>query len=368
MLDRMKADLARLQSADQFREVVVSRGIPLGSNDYLGLSTHPRLRNAIALALKKGSRFASTGSRLLSGNDIAWEELETDFAKFAGSEAALYFPSGYAANIGLLSSILKQGDTVFSDASNHASLIDGIRLSRAGKVIFPHLDVDYLEDALRRHSKAGRKVVVVESIFSMEGDHAPLGDLVQLCSRYDASLVVDAAHSVGVEAPVREDAILATVNTCGKALASMGAFVTGSRTLREYLINYARTFIFSTALPPYCAAQVREAMALVSEADAERSHLRALGDHLRCKLREAGFDIGRSDSQIVPLMLGSNDAALRAAARLSEAGFAIRAIRPPTVPFGTARLRISLNAGLSVSNLDHFVETVVALRETEVVR
>jgi 8-amino-7-oxononanoate synthase len=353
--------------ADQFRELVISGGIPLGSNDYLALSTHARLKNAIAVALEKGSRFASTGSRLLSGNDVAWEELEADFAQFVGSEAALYFPSGYAANIGLLSSILKQGDTVFSDASNHASLIDGIRLSRAGKVIFPHLDIDYLEDALRRHSTAGRKVVVVESIFSMEGDHAPLGDLLQLCNRYDASLVVDAAHSVGVEAPIREDAVLATVNTCGKALASMGAFVTGSRTLRDYLINQARTFIFSTALPPYCAAHVREAMALVAEADTERSHLRALGHHLRGKLRAGGFDIGRSDSQIVPLILGSNDAALRAAARLSAAGFAIRAIRPPTVPFGTARLRISLNAGLSISDLDRFVETVVAMRETELV-
>src|SRR5215470_8032605 len=206
MLDRMKAELASLQSADQFRELVTSSGIPLGSNDYLGLSIHPRLKNAIALTLEKGSRLASTGSRLLSGNDAAWEELEAAFAHFAGAEAALYFPSGYAANIGLLSSILKQGDTVFSDASNHASLIDGIRLSRARKVIFPHLDMNYLEDALRRHSSTGRKIVVVESIFSMEGDHAPLGDLVQLCSRYDASLVVDAAHSVGVEKPVRHDA------------------------------------------------------------------------------------------------------------------------------------------------------------------
>jgi 8-amino-7-oxononanoate synthase len=364
----MKAELARLRSADQFRELAIAEGIPLGSNDYLGLSTHPRLKNAIALALERDSRFAATGSRLLSGNHEVWEQLEHEFARFAGSEAALYFPSGYAANIGMLSSVLKDGDIVFSDASNHASLIDGIRLSRAKKVIFPHREMDYLEDALRRHSGPGRKVIVVESIFSMEGDHAPLHDLVQLCRRYDASLIVDAAHSTGIEAQVLEDVILATVNTCGKALASMGAFVTGSQTLRDYLINHARTFIFSTALPPYCAAHVRESIALASGADAERLHLTALGQHLRSNLRGAGLDTGRSDSQIVPLILGSNDAALRAAARLSSAGFAIRAIRPPTVPSGTARLRISLNARLSISDLDRFVETVLTMRETEFVR
>jgi 8-amino-7-oxononanoate synthase len=364
----MKAELARLHSANQFRELTISEGIPLGSNDYLGLSTHPRLKNAILLALELDSRFASTGSRLLSGNDAAWEQLENEFARFVGAEAALYFPSGYAANIGLLSSVLKDSDIVFSDASNHASLIDGIRLSRAKKAIFPHLDMEYLEDALRRYSGAGRKVIVVESIFSMEGDHAPLHHLAQLCNRYGASLIVDAAHSIGIEPPVRENAVLATVNTCGKALASMGAFVTGSQTLRDYLINHARTFIFSTALPPYCAAHVLESITLVSAADAERLHLRALGQHLRSRLRDAGFDIGRSDSHIVPLILGSNDAALRAAARLSAAGFAIRAIRPPTVPFGTARLRISLNAHLTMSDIDRLVETVLTMRETELVR
>src|SRR5215813_4094891 len=293
MLDRMKAELARLRSADQFRELVIANGIPLGSNDYLGLSTHPRLKNAIASALERDSRFAGTGSRLLSGNDEVWEQLESEFAGFVGSEAALYFPSGYAANIGMLSSVLKDGDIVFSDASNHASLIDAIRLSRAKRVIFPHLEMDYLEDALRHHSGPGRKLIVVESIFSMEGDHAPLDDLVQLCSRYDASLIVDAAHSTGIEPPVREDVILATVHTCGKALASMGAFVAGSHTLRDFLINCARTFIFTTALPPYCAAHVREAMTLAREADAERERLRDLSHGLRRRLRAAGFQTGK---------------------------------------------------------------------------
>src|SRR5262249_49491999 len=163
------------------------------------LSTHPRLKEAIAAALEEDARFASTGSRLLSGHDRRWDQLESEFAEFVGADAALYFPSGYAANTGLLSSILKAGDVVFSDAANHASLIDGIRLSHARRVIFPHLDLGYLEDALRRETGIGERIVVVESIFSMEGDRAPLSELVSLCERFDAFLIVDEAHSTGVD-------------------------------------------------------------------------------------------------------------------------------------------------------------------------
>src|ERR1700733_4512279 len=186
MLDRMAADLAALRDADQFRELAIPPGIQLASNDYLGLSTHPRLREAIVRAVEEDQRLASTGSRLLSGNHERWERLESEFAEFAGADAALYFSSGYAANTGLLSSILQPDDTVFSDASNHASLIDGIRLSNARKVIFPHLDLGYLEDALRRDPGTGRMVVVVESIFSMDGDRTPLVDLTALCGRFGA--------------------------------------------------------------------------------------------------------------------------------------------------------------------------------------
>ena len=360
MLDRMKADLAALRSADQLRELAIPSGIQLNSNDYLSLSGHPRLKEAIARGLQEDDRLASTGSRLLSGNHERWELLEVEFAEFIGAEAALYFPSGYAANFGLLSAVLKPEDIVFSDASNHASLIDGIRLSRARKVVFPHLDLNSLEDALRRHNGGERKVVVVESIFSMEGDHAPLDDVSALCDRFGASLIVDQAHSVGVEMKPWRD-VLAAVYPCGKALVSMGAFVAGSRTLRDYLVNHARTFIFSTALPPYCAAHVREAVALVSAADAERTRLQELSGHLRKRLRAAGLDIGNTDSQIIPIILGNNETALAFAAAASDAGFAIRAIRPPTVPAGTSRLRVSVNAGLSVADLDRFVEAVGAV-------
>jgi 8-amino-7-oxononanoate synthase len=378
MLERLAAQLSALHDADQFRDLTNLPGIALSSNDYLGLAGHPQLKQAIADAAYEDSRVASTGSRLLSGNHERWDQLESEFAEFLQVEAALYFSSGYMANMGLLSSVLKREDTVFSDAANHASLIDGMRLSGATKVVFPHLDLNFLEDALRRdsHSGSGQRVVVVESIFSMDGDRAPLTELTGLCERLGAFLIIDEAHSTGVDGAAgrgsihcagRSDCILATIHTSGKALASMGAFVAGSRTLRSFLINHARPFIFSTALPPYCAAHVREGLALAREANIERAHLQRLSVHLRTRMREAGFDTGRSDSQIVPLILGSNDTSLRFASALSAAGFSVRAIRPPTVPAGQARLRLSLNAGLSLADVDALVHALVAVREAEVV-
>jgi 8-amino-7-oxononanoate synthase len=376
MLDRMAATLAALREADQFRDLRRPAGIPLSSNDYLALATHPELKDAITRAVSEDARVASTGSRLLSGNDARWEQLESDFAAFVGAEAALYFPSGYTANIGLLSSVLKPLDTVFSDAANHASLIDGIRLSHAKRVVFPHLDLNYLQDALRNESGSGGKVVVVESIFSMEGDRAPLADLADLCDRFDASLIVDEAHATGVEgnggrglihAAGRPASVLATVHTCGKALAAMGAFVAGSRTLRDFLINHARPFIFATALPPYCAAHVSKALDLVRLADAERARLWQLSEYLRENLRTGGFDIGTSDSQIIPLILGSNETAIRFASAVNAAGFDVRAIRPPTVPQGSARLRLSLNASLRIADMDALMTSLAGVREAEVV-
>jgi 8-amino-7-oxononanoate synthase len=376
MLDRMAATLAALREADQFRDLRRVAGIPLSSNDYLALAMHPELKDAITRAVSEDARVASTGSRLLSGNDARWEQLESDFAAFVGAEAALYFPSGYTANIGLLSSVLKPLDTVFSDAANHASLIDGIRLSHAKRVVFPHLDLNYLQDALRNESGSGGKVVVVESIFSMEGDRAPLADLADLCDRFDASLIVDEAHATGVEgnggrglihSAGRPASVLATVHTCGKALAAMGAFVAGSRTLRDFLINHARPFIFATALPPYCAAHVSKALDLVRLADAERARLWQLSEYLRENLRTGGFDIGTSDSQIIPLILGSNETAIRFASAVNAAGFDVRAIRPPTVPKGSARLRLSLNASLRIADMDALMTSLAGVREAEVV-
>ena len=368
ILDSLQSELASLEARQQLRRLGRMEGVNLCSNDYLGLSVDPRLSEAVAAALRAGAPVASTGSRLLSGNAAAWEELESQFARFIGTEAALYFSSGYAANLGLLGAILQPDDVVFSDQSNHASLIDGIRLSRARKVIFPHLDLDFLQDALRQNSgAAGRKFIVVEGLFSMEGDRAPLAGLLSLAGRFGAELIVDEAHATGVFGPAGRglvaaaggnSQVLASVHTCGKALASAGAFVCGSETLKQYLVNRARTFIFSTALPPYFAAQVGKAVEIVAKADAERRQLEGLSGFLRARLQQAGFNIGRSDSQIVPVLLGSDDAAVHYANELCNRGFAVRPIRPPTVPEGTSRLRLSVTARLSEEVLESLVKAL----------
>ena len=282
---RIADDLDRLREQSQLRTLEIPDGINLCSNDYLGLAVDPRLKRAVIEAVTRAESVGSTGSRLLSGNSREWEELESDFARFAGTEAALYFGSGYAANVGLLGSVVRHGDMVFSDALNHASLIDGMRLSSAFKVKYPHGDMDFLENALRKHAGgSGARVIVTESVFSMEGDVAPIERLLRLAKDHNAELVIDEAHATGVWGPQGKGIaaelkcqreVLAIIHTCGKALASAGAFVCGGSALRNYLINHARTFIFSTAMPPYLAGQIRAALDLAIGADAERAHLRA---------------------------------------------------------------------------------------------
>jgi 8-amino-7-oxononanoate synthase len=374
-LRRVDAELAALASQDQLRRLGAIRGVNLCSNDYLGLSSDPRLRTAVSTALAAGVAVGSTGSRLLSGNAEIWEQLESEIARFMESEAALYFNSGYSANVGLLSALIEAGDVVFSDAANHASIIDGLRLAGARKVIFPHLDLDSLERELRNQdSAAAQKFIVSESIFSMDGDRAALADLVALAERYGAELIIDEAHATGVEGPRGKglvaasgltDRVLVTVHPCGKALAGMGCFVCCSEKLKQYLVNRARTFIFSTALPPYFAAQMRAAISVVASADRERSDLVALTAFLRHRLREAGFGIGRGDAHIIPIFLGENERAVRFSALLNDAGFGVRPIRPPSVPAGTSRLRIALTAKLSMDVLVRFADALVSIREHE---
>ena len=236
----LSSELENLRDESQLRALEILRGVNLCSNDYLGLADDPRLKQAVVDAVSASERVGSTGSRLLSGQFTAnGKNVESEFAEFAGTESALYFGSGYAANVGLLSSVLRPGDIVFSDALNHASLIDGIRLSGARKVIYPHCDLQFLERACAKiRSAAGARVIVTESVFSMEGDVAPLADLLRLANAYGAELIVDEAHATGVSVRKAvasrrtcdcEREILAIVHTCGKALASIGAFVCGNR-------------------------------------------------------------------------------------------------------------------------------------------
>jgi 8-amino-7-oxononanoate synthase len=367
---RAARELDQLRDEAQLRTLENLNGIDLCSNDYLGLATDPRLKRAVAEAVANAKAVGSTGSRLLSGNTPEWEALESEFAQFAQTDAALYFCSGYSANFGLLSSILKPGDVVFSDAFNHASLIDGIRLSRATKVIYPHGDMHFLERALREHSQStGAKVIVTESVFSMEGDVAPINSLLRVARDHAAELIVDEAHATGVMGPqgrglaaefgVKRE-IPAIVHTCGKALASAGAFVCCGATLKNYLVNRARTFIFSTAMPPYFVGQIRAALHLAMQSDAERAHLREIGNLLREELLAIGAGFGKSATQIVPVFCGSNESALHVAGYLQANGFAAKAIRPPTVPAGTARVRISLTAKVTREDVRRLAQTLGA--------
>ena len=374
MNERILGQLSELETRGELRQLETISGVDLSSNDYLGLSTDPRMKCAILQGIDSAGRIASTGSRLLSGHDEAWTALEEDFAHWVGAQVALYFTSGYAANTGLLGAILGPDDVVFSDSANHASLIDGIRLSKCRRVVFPHLDLNALEAGLcRNQGSNGARIIVVESIYSMEGDRAPLADLATLAARYGAELIVDEAHATGVRGSRGSGSVaeaglsgrvLARVHTCGKGLAAAGAFVCGSVKLRHLLINRARTFVYSTGLPPYFAAQVAAGMKLAADAEPEREKLAQLGDFLRQELKRNGLDFGASDSQIVPIIVGSTSDAVRMAEYLKAKGFGVRAIRPPTVPAGTARLRLSLTAKLSKEMLADLVAAVVEARST----
>jgi 8-amino-7-oxononanoate synthase len=376
--------LRDLEKRDQRRSLIETsasgNGSPhasvnLCSNDYLGLSESDELRAAVIEAVHTAPRVGGTGSRLLSGHLRDWDRLEQEFADFAGTESALYFGSGYAANVGLLTSILGKNDIVFSDELNHASLIDGMRLSGARKIIYRHLDLNDLETALRSTAPpaaaSGRKFVVTETVFSMDGDIANITELSNLCARHGAGLILDEAHAIGVHGPNGRGItaaaqltgeVIAMTHTCGKALASAGAFVCGSAALRDHLINHARTFIFSTAMPPYMAGQIRAALQIAQKMDSARAELLANARRLTTELRTQGYDTAASASQIIPIIVGANDEAISAAEFLQAEGFAVRAIRPPTVPQNRARLRISLTAAIPPAEFDRLANCLSSWR------
>ena len=320
----------------------------LSSNNYLGLANHPAIRAAAKEAI---DRYAcgSGASRLISGNMTLHLELEESIAKLKEAEAALVFNSGFQANVGLLSTLVGEGDVIFSDALNHASIIDGCRLSRAEALIYPHCDLDRLESDLRKTQKNSKKLIVTETVFSMDGDIAPVREIADLAARHGAVVMVDEAHATGVFGPngggiVEEmglaGKVLIQMGTLGKALGGFGAYVAGSRNLRDLLINRCRSFIFTTSLPPVVIAMAIAAIDIIKKEPQRRRALRDNSKTLREGLERMGFSLGRSGSQILPLMVGDSAKCMILAERLLQNGVFAQGIRPPSVPPGTSRLRI----------------------------
>jgi 8-amino-7-oxononanoate synthase len=370
---RIHARLARLASDDLLRTPSPPAGIDLSSNDYLNLASDPRVRAALVAGVERHG-CGSTGSRLLRGERLVFRAMEERFAAFKGTDRALYFSSGYLANLAVLTAGSEPGDVIFSDALNHASLIDGARLSHARKVVFPHNDVTALAQLLQGTPCSGVRFLVVESVYSMDGDFAPLAEYTALCRAHGAVLVVDEAHAVGIFGERGSGLIEAagiaaneclSVNTAGKALGVAGALVAGPSWAVEFLVQRARPFVFSTAPPPALAEALQASLDIVATEPERRRRLRTLSIGLRKRLVMSGIEPRGGSSQIVPVLLGDNARAVRIARELGAAGFDVRAIRPPSVPPGTARLRVSVNAGLSESALDRFVELLADIMSAD---
>jgi glycine C-acetyltransferase/8-amino-7-oxononanoate synthase len=338
----------------------------LCSNNYLGLADHPRVREAAADAAMRWGVGAGS-SRLVSGTMTIHRRLEERLAAFEGSEACVLFGSGYLANLGVIGALAGAGDTVFSDELNHASIIDGCRLSRAEVVVYRHGDVDHLEWSMRRHGGRGGRVIVTDSVFSMDGDVAPLAEIVELADAFDARTVVDEAHALGNLGPEGRGAVAqaglegeidVVVGTLGKALGSYGAYACASTETVRYLINSSRSLIFSTAPPPPAVAGALAALELLQERPHRVQRLRSNARVLRRALAAEGFPVGESDMHIVPLIVGEERATMRLCQEAIERGVFAQGIRPPTVASGTSRLRLTTMASHTASDLEMAAEVL----------
>lgn len=379
----LEADLAEIRARRLYRklrtidgpeepEVVVEgrRAILLCSNNYLGLANHPDLAAAAREALEELGA-GSGSSRLISGNLRLHAELEAEIAAWKGTERALVFSTGYHANLGVLQGLVGEGDLIFSDELNHASLIDGCRLSRAEVRVYRHGDLDALEALLRSAGSARRRLIVTESIFSMDGDRAPLAEICELAERHGAAVMVDEAHASGVLGPtgaglVEElglrERVLVQMGTLGKALGSFGAYVAGSNALIDLLVNRARTFIFTTALPPSVVAAARAAMAIVRREPERRARLWKNAHQLHAGLRESGYRLALLESPILPVVVGEADRTMELCERLLDRGVFAQGIRPPTVPAGTSRLRVTV---MATHTPQHIERALTAFREAQ---
>jgi len=357
--------LRRVDSAqDTWVVVDGQRALLLCSNNYLGLANHPALVEAAQRAAQDYGVGAGA-SRLISGSMRLHHTLEEELAAFKGAEAALLFNSGYHANVGTITALVGKDDAVFSDALNHASIVDGCRLSGARVVVYRHCDMEALEAQLAG-TTARRRLVVTDSVFSMDGDVAPLRGICQIAARHDAMVMVDEAHATGVlgqhgggvvEAEGLRDQVTIQMGTLGKALGTFGAFVAGRRTVIDLLINSARSFVYTTALPPPVVAAAQAALRIVISEPERREQLRQNAMRLFEGLRAAGLDAGVAPSHILPVLVGDANRTMRLSNRLLAVGVFVQGIRPPTVAAGTARLRVTVMSTHRADDLRQAVET-----------
>jgi len=381
MQDFFGRELERLKRKDSYRWLRTMEGatearmrvdgrevIVLCSSNYLGLATHPRLK-AAAIEATERLGVCSAASRLIAGNNELYRTLEERLARFKGREAALVYSTGYTANLGVISAVVGERDVIYADALSHASIIDGCRLSRAAVKIFPHNDVGALEQLLKSDTGFRRRLITVDGVYSMDGDLVPLPDLAKLAKQYDALLMLDDAHGTGVlgergggtaehfglDDP---DAVDIEIGTLGKAFGSFGAYVVGSRSLREYLVNRSRSFIFTCALTPPALAAAIAALDLVQQDPSYRQRLWENVRHFREGLHHLGLSTEPSVTHILPVMTHDRQRTMALSERLLELGVFCQGIRPPTVPPGTSRLRFTVTAGHTRHDLDRALEAV----------
>lgn len=377
--DEIKNELEQLERISQKRSLLKIEDAPfpwlnlqghhmlnLASNNYLGLAGDVRLAEAATKAINMyGS--GSTASRLIIGNHPLYEEAESTLIKWKGMESGMILNSGYTANTGIISALMDRNGAIFSDKYNHASIVDGIVLSRAKFQRYRHCDLDHLEALLKRCPSDKRKLIVTDTVFSMDGDLAPLEGLVFLKEKYNAILMVDEAHSSGifgeqgeglVHAHNLQDKVDVQMGTFSKGLGSYGAYVVGSRWLIDFLMNKMRSFIFTTALPPSVLGSISVAIDIVRVEQIRRKQLMELSNYFRSSLKKLGFQIGTSETQIIPVIIGSNEQAMLFSRKLQEEGIAAIAVRPPTVPEGQARIRFTVMASHERKDLEQAIAKI----------
>lgn len=371
--DSHQRALKALERRGRLRALSPRSGIDFSSNDYLGLAASPELSEAVARALDRGVAIGAGGSRLLRGNDPEHEVLEAEASAFFGAESCLYFGGGFVANYALFSTLPARGDLVVHDALIHASVIDGMRAGKAAIVSAAHNDPESVDDAIgrwRSEGGTGRPWIAVESLYSMDGDRAPLTELIVVARRHDGILVVDEAHATGVLGPDGRGLAHAlegapdviSLHTCGKALGASGALLLAPCLIRDYLVNRARPFIYATAPSPLMAAAVRAALDIARRDPSRRERLASLVAFAGREL-ERRCGIAPSGSHIQPVILGTDERAMAVAKALVAEGFDVRAVRPPTVPEGTARLRISLTLNAGEGATARLLDTLAAVLE-----